>query len=117
MSIVADSIRENGFIHSLCDDAADEIEKLEQDLDKPQESYKELETQLASYKLDAERYRWLRHGDNDEPCMETPEYPGQAIDGYYFHRFLLRNEHLDERIDKHMQIDKEYYAGFGVQHD
>lgn len=101
MSIIADSIREVGFIHNLCDEAADEIERLEEE--------------LASYKLDAERYRWLRHGDNDELCMG--KYTYAAGDCRIIEKYLLRNEQLDEKIDKHIQIDKEYYERLGVQYD
>ncbi len=38
---------------------------------------------------DAERYRWLRHGDNDETVL-------QRIRSYIF---LPRNEKLDKMID------------------
>lgn len=47
--------------------------------------------------LDAARYRWLRHGDNDEKVLKTytsrPGNPGEPT------MFLPRNEHLDRLID------------------
>ena len=80
-----------------------------EDLDKLQESYKELETQLANYKLDAERYRWLRHGDNDYHCighiLTTDEY------------YLYRNKLLDGIIDNKMAREKEYYESLGVAYN
>lgn len=45
---------------------------------------------------DAERYRWLRIGDNDEKVMEV--YPGHEEDN--FSHFLLRQIELDMAIDK-----------------
>ncbi|MGL4336097.1 MAG: hypothetical protein ACRCST_04320 [Turicibacter sp.] len=41
---------------------------------------------------DAERYRWLRQGDNDELVRVKST-------------FLLRNEELDQAIDKEMDFD------------
>jgi hypothetical protein len=41
--------------------------------------------------MDAERYRWLRHGDNDELVLRELPSGGQ---------YLLRNEALDEAIDR-----------------
>lgn len=46
--------------------------------------------------LDAMRYRWLRHGDNDEKVLKTytsrPSEPGPTM-------FLPRNDELDRLID------------------
>ena len=47
--------------------------------------------------LDAMRYRWLRHGDNDEKVLKTytsrPSKPGEPS------MFLPRNGELDRLID------------------
>ena len=47
--------------------------------------------------LDAMRYRWLRHGDNDEKVLKTytsrPSEPGEPT------MFLPRNDELDRLID------------------
>ena len=47
--------------------------------------------------LDAMRYRWLRHGDNDEKVLKTytsrPSEPGEPT------TFLPRNDELDRLID------------------
>lgn len=47
--------------------------------------------------LDAMRYRWLRHGDNDEKVLKTytsrPSKPGEPT------MFLPRNDELDRLID------------------
>ncbi len=45
---------------------------------------------------DAARYRWLRHGDNDELVLQR----GPVADDYVY---LPRNAKLDEMIDRHMQ--------------
>ena len=48
---------------------------------------------------DAERYRWLRHGDNDEPCLKfTQESRAGTNDAW-----LLRGHELDVAIDAAMQ--------------
>lgn len=44
---------------------------------------------------DAERYRWLRHGDNDEPLLEFSLEARCGTDDVW----LLRNEELDAAID------------------
>lgn len=49
-----------------------------------------LERELAQCREDAERYRWLRHGDNDELVL-AGAYVGVS--------FLLRNEKLYAAID------------------
>lgn len=51
--------------------------------------YEEIE-RLQTYVKDAERYRWLRHGDNDEQVMDL-----NGSDDVY----MLRNEKLDTAID------------------
>ena len=48
-----------------------------------------LEQQLEAVRKDAERYRWLRHGDNDEVVLQGD------CRGVY----LPRNERLDAAID------------------
>lgn len=57
-----------------------------------------LKEQVESLKADAERYRWLRQGDNDELVMR--EYTG-ALVGWY----LPRREILDEAIDMALKGD------------
>jgi hypothetical protein len=51
--------------------------------------------EIAGLRKDAERYRWLRHGDNDDCVImrNTNE------------NFLLRNEHLDMAIDTNIRAD------------
>ena len=54
-----------------------------------------IHTELEALRKDAERYRWLRHGDNDEACIRyTPHVHGEATEAW-----LLRNEELDAAID------------------
>ena len=48
---------------------------------------------MRSFEQDAMRYRWLRHGDNDELVL---------IDGT---EYMKRNEDLDEAIDRGIAID------------
>ena len=50
----------------------------------------ELEAELATYLTDAERYRWLRYGDNDEIITRVTKYGSH---------FVLREEILDAAID------------------
>ena len=47
---------------------------------------------------DAERYRWLRYGDNDE----------RVIARYGDNCWLPRNEELDAIIDHLIEIDKQH---------
>lgn len=51
--------------------------------------------QLAAYKQDAERYRWLRHGDNDDLVIVRN-----------IEDFLPRNDGLDAAIDAAMKEKK-----------
>lgn len=57
--------------------------------------------ELAALRRDAARYRWLRHGDNDELVMRSYGDKGGArpfdpkIDGCW----LPRNDELDRAID------------------
>ena len=44
---------------------------------------------------DAERYRWLRHADNDDRVLHKDNY-------------LPRNEELDAIIDHLIEIDKQH---------
>ena len=50
---------------------------------------------------DAERYRWLRHGDNDDICIEFAE----GVDCYADDVWLLRGEKLDAVIDAGIEHD------------
>jgi hypothetical protein len=56
-----------------------------------------LEAAVVANQKDAERYRWLRHGDNDEEVL-IPYAAGITINGCSM--FLYRNEKLDSLIDK-----------------
>ena len=51
---------------------------------------------LDAANIDAARYRWLRHGDNDENIIA---YPDEADTGSW----LLRNKELDAAIDAAMK--------------
>lgn len=53
--------------------------------------------QIERLRKDAERYRWLRHGDNDEAVVRMS---GNKRNNY---PFLLRNEELDAVIDAKMK--------------
>jgi hypothetical protein len=59
------------------------------------------EAQLAAQRerdgRDAARYRWLRQGDNDEPCLRDGN--GKPFDDSEHYFFLLRNDELDAAID------------------
>lgn len=50
---------------------------------------------VEPWKKDAERYRWLRYGDNDEYVMR---FASTALCGYE-HVWILRQEELDTVID------------------
>lgn len=50
-----------------------------------------LEAENATLKLDAERYQWLRYGDNDEEVIKKLPSTGES--------FLLRTGSLDAAID------------------
>ena len=52
-----------------------------------------LQMEFLELLRDAERYRWLRHGDNDERCIRL------AIEGQ---PYMLRGELLDRCIDEAM---------------
>ena len=53
--------------------------------------------EIEGLRKDAARYRWLRHGDNDEKVLKTytsrPSKPGEPT------MFLPRNGELDRLID------------------
>ena len=60
--------------------------------------------------LDAARYRWLRHGDNDEivmRCADGSPVPVMQPDETA-PCFLLRSEQLDEAIDQAMAEEPRY---------
>lgn len=96
-----------------------ELEKLVKSqriyIEELEEQTLDLAQELEKYKKDAERYRWLREGDNDEMCMHIMRIFEEDGEKYPV-GFLLRDEKLDERIDKMIQADKEYYAGFGIKY-
>jgi hypothetical protein len=58
---------------------------------------RQLERELSEAFKDAERYRWLRHGDNDEAVIRMS---GNKRNNY---PFLLRNHELDAVIDAKMK--------------
>lgn len=63
--------------------------------------------QVGEDKRDAERYRWLRHGDNDEFVMFTFDGPGfRKFDARFDPCWLPRNEKLDAAIDAAMSANK-----------
>ena len=76
MSLIAARLRDRGY-----DELAYEFEALT--------------TELAAYKKDAERYRWLRHGDNDELVLVAYERHTEMTPPAY----LPRSEELDAAID------------------
>lgn len=55
--------------------------------------------EVERLRKDAERYRWLRHGDNDELVLVTYERPTEMAPPAY----LPRNEELDAAIDAAME--------------
>lgn len=61
----------------------------------------ELMKRLEPVFKDAERYRWLRHGDNDDICIEFAE----GVDCYADGVWLLRGEKLDAMIDAGIEHD------------
>lgn len=58
-----------------------------------------LEAKSAELRKDAERYRWLRHGDNDEEVIIRDPFSDLV--------FVLRNEDLDSAIDAALAKIKE----------
>ena len=52
----------------------------------------------AALERDAERYKWLRYGDNDEPLLEFNKHSNCGRDDAW----LLRTEKLDAAIDAAM---------------
>lgn len=61
----------------------------------------EAQTVSAQDAKDAERYQWLRHGDNDEIVLQNG-----PVDMTYW--YLPRNEKLDEMIDVAIAAQKEW---------
>lgn len=59
----------------------------------------ELRARIESLAADAERYQWLRHGDNDELVIQH----GPVAPDYHW---LPRKERLDEMIDAHRVKEK-----------
>lgn len=77
-----------------CNEAADALEAQAREIER--------------LRQDATRYRWLRHGDNDEKVLKTytsrPSEPGEPT------MYLPRNDELDRLIDaaRAAQEDKKY---------
>ena len=80
MTDIVEALRERAFQGRYNIEAADEIERLRDELDACQK--------------DAERYRWLRHGDNYKHMFS---YSGNDD------AVLFRNEELDAAIDAAMK--------------
>lgn len=57
-----------------------------------------LNVEIEALRLDADRYRWLRHGDNDEKVLCN----GPIKKDYWY---LLRNEKLDCAIDEELRTN------------
>jgi len=55
--------------------------------------------EMGRLRADAARYRWLRHGDNDEKCVRFNDGRDAMTDPF---AWLLRNEELDAAIDAAM---------------
>jgi hypothetical protein len=83
MSLISIRLRDRGY-----EDVADEIDALE-------DKVADLTAENAALKADADRYRWLRHGDNDELVLVTYERHTEMTPPCY----LPRNEELDAAID------------------
>ena len=60
-----------------------------------------LQMEFLELLRDAERYRWLRHGDNDERCIRLTSH-GEP--------YMLRGELLDRCVDEGMAADAEQVA-------
>lgn len=67
------------------------------------EEIESLRQQLAEAQKDAERYRWLRHGDNDEDILMSYSKFSQLRAPTMY---LPRNEKLDTAIDAAMNGEK-----------
>lgn len=59
----------------------------------------ELRAKVESLTANAERYQWLRHGDNDDKVIQR----GPVADDFVY---LPRNFKLDEMIDAAMAKEK-----------
>lgn len=57
---------------------------------------------VRALERDAARYRWLRHGDNGEICIEFRE----GCDCYGDDAWLLRGDRLDATIDAAIDAEK-----------
>jgi hypothetical protein len=75
---------------NLAKEAADHIQILET-------TNRNLHDQIKANAIDAERYRFLRHGDNDDQAIRMTK-SGDA--------YLLRNELLDAYIDAALKAAK-----------
>ena len=59
-----------------------------------------MEQRAEAAEQDAARYRWLRHGDNDERVMRSYGKDGlREYDPRFDGSFVLRNQDLDAAID------------------
>jgi hypothetical protein len=69
------------------------LDALAKELAEEKQLRRDIEKFYAGAAVDAKRYRWLRHGDNDSVVLN---YAGDEA-------FLLRNELLDAAIDEAMK--------------
>jgi hypothetical protein len=72
------------------------------------EAIKELKGRLEEAERDAARYRWLRHGDNDETVMLTYDSAtrkARRFDPRRDSSWLLRSEELDAAIDRALSLE------------
>ncbi len=90
--------RHNSLYWKEIDERAQAAERRIADLEKALAASNEASigyaTELAEHRRDAERYRWLRHGDNDERVLKS--YPDTDGTQYIY---LPRNKELDVAID------------------
>ena len=64
----------------------------------------ELRARVAELEKDAARYRWLRHGDNDEKCIVISQNVSTWIDSNDV--WLHRGEELDRVIEAALKEPK-----------
>lgn len=77
-------------------ESADRIEQLEATNLNAANRVIELTKEVMELRKDAERYRWIRHGDNDE----------SVLCGDCRGIYLPRNERLDKAIDDKLELER-----------
>ncbi len=75
----------------------------DKNLDRLAAKLEAAEARVRELEPDAERYRWLREGDNDETVMmvyeSAPRGGVRPFDARFDNSFVLREEKLDAAID------------------